>query len=209
MATAPQPAQSTYTPRSTIDLPPFIYGTAWKDEETANLVHAGLDNGFRALDTAAQPRHYREDLVGQGIEDYLSQDHEGVQVRREDLWVSLEPSTIVQSNPCPPLDMIPTLQAYAAHNLLRSRPSSRLSTATTTMLGSPTPPPLPSPPKSGPPSSPPSPISPSPPMTPLRCPTSTASSYIPPSPPSPPPSSPGAHSNPSSLTASTTLEYRT
>ncbi|KAI4208167.1 MAG: hypothetical protein LQ348_000306 [Seirophora lacunosa] len=87
MATAPQPAQSTYTPRSTIDLPPFIYGTAWKDEETANLVHAGLDNGFRALDTAAQPRHYREDLVGQGIEDYLSQDHEGVQVRREDLWI--------------------------------------------------------------------------------------------------------------------------
>ena len=48
-------------------LPPFLYGTAWKAESTSDLVHAALKSGFRAIDTAAQPRHYREDLVGRGL----------------------------------------------------------------------------------------------------------------------------------------------
>ncbi|KIW79823.1 hypothetical protein Z517_06438 [Fonsecaea pedrosoi CBS 271.37] len=48
-------------------LPAFIYGTAWKKEATADLVYQALCNGFTAIDTAAQPKHYREDLVAAGI----------------------------------------------------------------------------------------------------------------------------------------------
>lgn len=49
--------------------PPFIYGTAWKKDETTRLVTEAVSAGFTAIDTAAQPRHYREDLVGQGLRD--------------------------------------------------------------------------------------------------------------------------------------------
>ena len=49
--------------------PPFIYGTAWKKENTKKLVTEAINAGFRAIDTAAQPRHYREELVGDALRD--------------------------------------------------------------------------------------------------------------------------------------------
>ncbi|KAJ5688820.1 hypothetical protein N7462_003212 [Penicillium macrosclerotiorum] len=48
-------------------LPVFLYGTAWKRDRTADLVYTAINTGFRAIDTAAQPRHYQEALVGDGI----------------------------------------------------------------------------------------------------------------------------------------------
>lgn len=65
-------------------LPVLIYGTAWKKDRTTDLVYKALRAGFRAVDTAAQPKHYREDLVGEGIRRAI---REGI-VRREDLYVS-------------------------------------------------------------------------------------------------------------------------
>jgi diketogulonate reductase-like aldo/keto reductase len=64
-------------------VPTFLYGTAWKKDRTGDLVHQAINTGFRAVDTAAQPRHYREDLVGEGVRKALS---DGI-VRREDLYV--------------------------------------------------------------------------------------------------------------------------
>ncbi|EEP79159.1 hypothetical protein UREG_04005 [Uncinocarpus reesii 1704] len=49
-------------------IPVFLYGTAWKKGRTADLVYQALCSGFTAVDTAAQPKHYREDLVGEGIQ---------------------------------------------------------------------------------------------------------------------------------------------
>lgn len=66
-------------------LPVFLYGTAWKKDQTTDLVHQALRSGFRAVDTAAQPKHYREDLVGEGMRRAIK---DGA-VRREDLYVSL------------------------------------------------------------------------------------------------------------------------
>ena len=62
----------------------FIYGTAWKNESTAKLVAQAIKAGFRGIDTACQPRHYREDLVGAGIRDAL----DGGIVERKELFVS-------------------------------------------------------------------------------------------------------------------------
>lgn len=39
-------------------VPPVFYGTAWKKEKTAQLVAIALKSGFRAIDTACQPKHY-------------------------------------------------------------------------------------------------------------------------------------------------------
>jgi hypothetical protein len=44
--------------------PSVIYGTAWKKEKTADLVALALQQGFRGIDTACQPKHYNEAGVG-------------------------------------------------------------------------------------------------------------------------------------------------
>jgi len=53
-------------------MPGMIYGSAWKHDRTAELVKLALEVGFAGLDTANQPAHYREDLVGLGLEQFLA-----------------------------------------------------------------------------------------------------------------------------------------
>ena len=50
-----------------IRVPRIIYGTAWKKAETQQLVSLAIQNGFRGIDTACQPKHYDEPGVGAGI----------------------------------------------------------------------------------------------------------------------------------------------
>ncbi len=45
----------------------FLYGTAWKENETKRLTELALRQGFRGIDTANQRRHYHEAAVGQAI----------------------------------------------------------------------------------------------------------------------------------------------
>jgi diketogulonate reductase-like aldo/keto reductase len=47
--------------------PSFIYGTAWKKDATAGLVVTAVKAGFRAIDTANQPKHYNEPAVGTAL----------------------------------------------------------------------------------------------------------------------------------------------
>lgn len=47
--------------------PNFIYGTAWKEDRTAALTELAIRQGFRAIDTANQRRHYFEAGVGEGL----------------------------------------------------------------------------------------------------------------------------------------------
>ncbi|MBE7483908.1 MAG: aldo/keto reductase [Polyangiaceae bacterium] len=44
-----------------------MYGTAWKEDDTARLVRLALDAGFRAIDTANQRKHYFEAGVGEAV----------------------------------------------------------------------------------------------------------------------------------------------
>jgi diketogulonate reductase-like aldo/keto reductase len=57
----------TFTAMNQITIPPFIYGTAWKKEATAQLVQTAVASGFRAIDTANQPVHYNEPAVGEAL----------------------------------------------------------------------------------------------------------------------------------------------
>jgi len=52
--------------------PRLLYGTAWKKAATRSLVAQAITLGFRAIDTACQPRHYDEAGVGAGIADALA-----------------------------------------------------------------------------------------------------------------------------------------
>src|SRR4051794_41806512 len=50
-----------------VKVPRFVYGTAWKENETQRLTELALRQGFRGIDTANQRRHYHEAAVGQAI----------------------------------------------------------------------------------------------------------------------------------------------
>jgi len=64
-------------------LPPLLYGTAWKEEETQRLVELALAQGFRGVDTANQRRHYHEAAVGYAIAAALTR---GI-VTRDELFL--------------------------------------------------------------------------------------------------------------------------
>lgn len=50
-----------------IRVPRFLYGTAWKEDQTQRLTELALAQGFRGIDTANQRRHYHEAAVGQAV----------------------------------------------------------------------------------------------------------------------------------------------
>ncbi|KAI1373729.1 Aldo/keto reductase [Hypoxylon crocopeplum] len=64
-------------------VPKLMYGTAWKKDATADLVLLALKTGFRGIDTAAQPRHYKEPLVGAAVKQAISS---GI-VKRSDIFI--------------------------------------------------------------------------------------------------------------------------
>jgi diketogulonate reductase-like aldo/keto reductase len=51
-----------------VEVPAFMYGTAWKEQDTARCVADAIAAGFRAIDTANQRKHYHEAGVGAGLE---------------------------------------------------------------------------------------------------------------------------------------------
>lgn len=53
-------------------IPAIIYGTAWKGARTAESIVRAADLGFRAFDTACQPKHYNEPAVGEAVDALAS-----------------------------------------------------------------------------------------------------------------------------------------
>ncbi|AAW45715.2 conserved hypothetical protein [Cryptococcus deneoformans JEC21] len=87
-----------------MQMPRIMYGTAWKKERTAELVCQAVKAGFRGIDTACQPKHYREDLVGQAIKSLIS---EGV-VKREELYIQTKFTSVDGQDPSLPLPYDPS-----------------------------------------------------------------------------------------------------
>jgi diketogulonate reductase-like aldo/keto reductase len=56
-----------------VSIPSFMYGMAWKEGATSRLLQQAVAAGFKAIDTANQPVHYREDLVGHALEALAKQ----------------------------------------------------------------------------------------------------------------------------------------
>ena len=50
-----------------LNVPGFLYGTAWKEDRTPALTEMALRASFRGIDTANQRRHYFEAGVGQAL----------------------------------------------------------------------------------------------------------------------------------------------
>lgn len=77
-----------------VKMPRLIYGSAWKKERTTELVLDAVRSGFRGIDTACQPKHYREDLVGDAL---VALQKEGY--RRKDLFVQTKFTPVEGQDP--------------------------------------------------------------------------------------------------------------
>jgi diketogulonate reductase-like aldo/keto reductase len=75
---------TTTAPRSQVSsIPSIMYGTAWKEDATQGLVKQALDNGFRAIDSANQRKHYFEAATGRAVRASI----ESGALTREQLFV--------------------------------------------------------------------------------------------------------------------------
>ncbi|TFB04830.1 hypothetical protein CCMA1212_003070 [Trichoderma ghanense] len=82
-------------------IPKLVYGTAWKKDQTADLVYLALKTGFRGVDTAAQPKHYDERGVGAGVKRAIG---EGL-IKREDLFIQTKFTSPGGQNHITPYDI--------------------------------------------------------------------------------------------------------
>jgi len=96
------------TSNQNVTIPCMLYGTAWKKGRTAELVTLALESGFRGIDTACQPKHYEEALVGEGCEHFY---HNGG--KREDLFI--------QTKFTPPDGQDPLKMPYDPHASLEEQ----------------------------------------------------------------------------------------
>lgn len=93
-------------------MPSLIYGTAWKKEHTADLVVQAVLSGFRGIDTACQPKHYNEPLVGEAIKRLSSHG-----IHREELFVQTKFTPLSGQDPQRvPYDPNKPLDAQVAHS---------------------------------------------------------------------------------------------
>jgi diketogulonate reductase-like aldo/keto reductase len=66
-----------------VEVPRFLYGTAWKESRTQGLTELALQLRFRGIDTANQRRHYHEEAVGHAISTSIARGS----VVRDDLFL--------------------------------------------------------------------------------------------------------------------------
>ncbi|KAH6621321.1 NADP-dependent oxidoreductase domain-containing protein [Chaetomium sp. MPI-SDFR-AT-0129] len=92
------------TPFPTAEMPSMMYGTAWKEERTADLVYEAIKAGFRGIDTAAMKKHYNEAGVGEGIRRAI---REGI-CSRKDLFIQTKFSPMDNTSDYSPTDPLPT-----------------------------------------------------------------------------------------------------
>ncbi len=83
-----------------VRVPCFLYGTAWKEQETQRLTESALRQGFRGIDTANQRRHYDEAAVGRAI----ALSVENGLLAREDLFLQTKFTFQQGQDHCLPYD---------------------------------------------------------------------------------------------------------
>src|SRR5437879_9572707 len=75
------PEATRYVRVRDVRVPTLVYGTAWKEDDTARLATMAIDAGFRGIDTANQRRHYVEAGVGEALASALAAGR----LKREDV----------------------------------------------------------------------------------------------------------------------------
>ena len=124
---------SRFTAPSGVVMPPMIYGTAWKKEQTADLVYQAVNTGFRGIDTACQPKHYHEAGVGEALERLFA---EGLD--RDDLFIQTKFTPLGGQDPARvPYDPSRPLDIQVQQSFERSQKNLRCGVIDSLVLHSP------------------------------------------------------------------------
>ncbi len=100
-----------------VRMPAIIYGTAWKKADTADLVEQALRAGFRGIDTAGQPKHYDEALVGVALQRVAQQG-----IPRELLYLQTKFTSLSGQDPARlPYDKSAPLDVQVAQSFASSQ----------------------------------------------------------------------------------------
>jgi diketogulonate reductase-like aldo/keto reductase len=109
-----------------VPMPGLLYGTAWKKEQTADCVSLAIEQGFRGIDTACQPKHYNEPGVGQGVIRCLQ--NAALRLSREQLYLQTkftpvsgqDPARVPYDPSAPLTDQLAQSFKASLHNLQTS-----------------------------------------------------------------------------------------
>lgn len=114
---------------------PFLYGTAWKKEATSDLVVQAVRAGFRGIDTACQPKHYQEDLVGAALARLVKEDG----ISRDALWLQTKFTPLSGQDHRVPYDREAPLTTQVEQSIARSLQNLGTSYIDSLLLHSPLP----------------------------------------------------------------------
>ncbi len=100
-----------------VKMPRIIYGTAWKKDRTGDLVVKAIQTGFRGIDTACQPKHYNEALVGTALQRLKSHG-----IEREELFLQTKFTPLSGQDPRQmPYDMNAPVEFQVAQSFEASK----------------------------------------------------------------------------------------
>ena len=117
-------------------MPPMMYGTAWKKERTASLVTEAIKAGFTGIDTACQPKHYKEEGVGEAVSSLIEK---GI-IKRGDIFIQTKYTPIRGQDPKNiPYDPSKPLATQVAQSFARSQQNLRTDYVDSLVLHSPLP----------------------------------------------------------------------
>jgi diketogulonate reductase-like aldo/keto reductase len=109
--------QERVTTASGVKMPGLIYGTAWKKDRTADLVVTAIQAGFRGIDTACQPKHYREPLIGTALQRLKDRG-----IKREALFIQTKFTSLDGQDPTQvPYDKDASLASQVAQSFETSK----------------------------------------------------------------------------------------
>ncbi|KAI8824468.1 aldo/keto reductase [Fimicolochytrium jonesii] len=117
-----------------LPIPRFLYGTAWKKDETHSLVKTAILQGFRGIDTACQPKHYNEPQVGNAIAE-VTQNHN---IPRSELFIQTKFTSLDGQDPLRiPYDKHATLEEQVTQSFNVSLKNLKVSYIDSLVLHSP------------------------------------------------------------------------
>lgn len=100
-----------------LQVPAFMYGTAWKEDETTRCVLDAINAGFRAIDTANQRKHYNE----QGVGKALQRAYDSNLVQRSDLFLQTKYTYIAGQDSRLPYDPQADFATQVAQSFAKSQ----------------------------------------------------------------------------------------
>lgn len=97
-------------------VPRFLYGTAWKEGDTARLTLQALEAGFTGIDTANQRKHYVEAAVGEAT----SQAIRAGNIQRSGLFLQTKYTFAAGQDARLPYDVHAPIEAQVEQSLASS-----------------------------------------------------------------------------------------